>query len=583
MADLDIDSLLDASLAVREKLPDDVKVPEEIGKIPEDSSAADGQSEKKRTRRSSRSRSRSRSRRRRRRSRSRSPRWNRDRERSPPRWNRERSPPRWNRDRERSPPRWNRDRSPGRNRDRSPARGRERDEAIEPLTQEEMEAQQLDKQRRTLTIARVAPRATEDDIRALFREAKIDILDVRLIIDRMTRKSKGVGFVELKSFDQVPLALGLSGKTVCSMPILIQITPLNVEAKTTTTAAIMPGTNAIITAPATNPSYTYATAAEKRRIYVGSLLPQVTETEIRALLERFGPLEFIDMQLDPITRNHRGYCFAQFISTDDATRAMDELPGSSIMGRAIKLGWGQDNGKGGFTTSGPKPVVPAVLPAMLPFMAAGMVPGANPAAAAAVASMYAAAAAAAAAASGAQLPVQMPVVVAPPPVVLPTPVEKLEDDARSGMNLTPAARQALMAKLARTDQPVSGGAAAAAGAAASIPPAFVSPAVAGRSPIPSRCILLENMFNPATETDPEFHLSIRDDVAEECAKFGKVLELRVHRTSPLGLVFVKMESIRAAQNVAQMLNGRYFAGMQVVVAHLLESFFDKYIAENIPA
>ncbi|KAL3502253.1 hypothetical protein ACH5RR_036702 [Cinchona calisaya] len=36
---------------------------------------------------------------------------------------------------------------------------------------------------------------------------------------------------------------------------------------------------------------------------------------------------------------------------------------------------------------------------------------------------------------------------------------------------------------------------------------------------PCECLLLKNMFDPATETDPEFDLDIWDDVHEECSKY----------------------------------------------------------------
>ncbi|KAA8530979.1 hypothetical protein F0562_005654 [Nyssa sinensis] len=39
---------------------------------------------------------------------------------------------------------------------------------------------------------------------------------------------------------------------------------------------------------------------------------------------------------------------------------------------------------------------------------------------------------------------------------------------------------------------------------------------------PSECLLLKNMFDPATETDPEYDLEIKDDVKDECSNFGRV-------------------------------------------------------------
>ncbi|GAU36791.1 hypothetical protein TSUD_394990 [Trifolium subterraneum] len=37
--------------------------------------------------------------------------------------------------------------------------------------------------------------------------------------------------------------------------------------------------------------------------------------------------------------------------------------------------------------------------------------------------------------------------------------------------------------------------------------------------IPSEFILLKNMFDPTTETEPDFDIDIKDDVEEECSMF----------------------------------------------------------------
>eukprot|EP01017_Pseudomicrothorax_dubius_P025994 TRINITY_DN2866_c0_g2_i2.p1 TRINITY_DN2866_c0_g2~~TRINITY_DN2866_c0_g2_i2.p1 ORF type:complete len:152 (-),score=27.02 TRINITY_DN2866_c0_g2_i2:271-726(-) len=45
------------------------------------------------------------------------------------------------------------------------------------------------------------------------------------------------------------------------------------------------------------------------------------------------------------------------------------------------------------------------------------------------------------------------------------------------------------------------------------------------SPTPTSCILLVNMFNPADvnlSADPEFFSDLRDEVEEECKKYGNV-------------------------------------------------------------
>jgi hypothetical protein len=113
------------------------------------------------------------------------------------------------------------------------------------------------------------------------------------------------------------------------------------------------------------------------------------------------------------------------------------------------------------------------------------------------------------------------------------------------------------------------------------------------------------------ETEPNFHLDIQEDVTEECAKYGKVLQCHVVRDSPSGLVYLKFEStdggtplsqtaqpsslrstfwvvrcylrhhtdpqtflvVRTATKAIQALNGRWFAGKVISAEFIDENTF----------
>ncbi|KAH0969683.1 hypothetical protein GBA52_028475 [Prunus armeniaca] len=49
---------------------------------------------------------------------------------------------------------------------------------------------------------------------------------------------------------------------------------------------------------------------------------------------------------------------------------------------------------------------------------------------------------------------------------------------------------------------------------------------------PSECLLLKNMFDPATEREPDFDIDIKDDVEEECSKCGRVKHIYVDKLRP---------------------------------------------------
>lgn len=69
--------------------------------------------------------------------------------------------------------------------------------------------------------------------------------------------------------------------------------------------------------------------------------------------------------------------------------------------------------------------------------------------------------------------------------------------------------------------PSSAAPAAVAAAALAVPPAQLA----------SLCFMLTNMFDPSNETDPHWELDIRDDVLEECSKYGSVVHLYVDKSS----------------------------------------------------
>lgn len=51
------------------------------------------------------------------------------------------------------------------------------------------------------------------------------------------------------------------------------------------------------------------------------------------------------------------------------------------------------------------------------------------------------------------------------------------------------------------------------------------------SPIPTPCLLLKNMFDPATQTEPDWVTEVGEDVRDECSKFGQVFHTHVDKDS----------------------------------------------------
>jgi RNA-binding protein 39 len=75
------------------------------------------------------------------------------------------------------------------------------------------------------------------------------------------------------------------------------------------------------------------------------------------------------------------------------------------------------------------------------------------------------------------------------------------------------------------------------------------------------------MFDPATETAPNWDTEIRDDVIDECSRHGAVLHIYVDKMAPQGNVYVKCNTVASAVESVNSLHGRWFAGK------FLPSFF----------
>ncbi|XP_058984244.1 RNA-binding protein 39 [Musca domestica] len=130
---------------------------------------------------------------------------------------------------------------------------------------------------------------------------------------------------------------------------------------------------------------------------------------------------------------------------------------------------------------------------------------------------------------------------------------------RSGIDLGATGRLQLMFKLAEGAGLAVPQAAANALLATAPQPVPINTQTQN-PPIATQCFLLSNMFDPRTETNPNWDSEIQDDVIEECSKHGGVLHIFVDKVTPTGNVYVKCPSITTAVLAVNALHGRWFAG-----------------------
>ncbi|KAJ3054361.1 hypothetical protein HK097_002025 [Rhizophlyctis rosea] len=324
-----------------------------------------------------------------------------------------------------------------------------------------------ERDKRTVFVAQLAARCTTHDLEEFFAAAG-KVREARLITDRNSRRSKGVGYVEFYEEETVKKALAMTGQKLLGIPIDVQIT----ESEKNRLAAEA------------------AEAAQKtaemsyNRLYVGSLHFNITEEDLKTVFEPFGPVEFVNLHKDPDTGKSKGFAFVQYENADDAKVALDKMNGYDIMGRKIRVGHITD-----------KTITPASLSGF-----------------------------------------------------------SLDESEAAGFALNSASRAELMAKLARDDMPVGKKQAA--------------PVI-----LPTRCVLVKNMFDPAEEEDENWDKELEEDVKGECSsKYGKVVHIAVEKDSP-GNVYMKFNSIPEATAAVEGLNGRFFGGKQLQATYVVEAIY----------
>eukprot|EP00386_Alphamonas_edax_P005479 GDKI01017673.1.p2 GENE.GDKI01017673.1~~GDKI01017673.1.p2 ORF type:complete len:120 (-),score=33.75 GDKI01017673.1:196-555(-) len=85
--------------------------------------------------------------------------------------------------------------------------------------------------------------------------------------------------------------------------------------------------------------------------------------------------------------------------------------------------------------------------------------------------------------------------------------------------------------------------------------------------VPTLFVCLHNMYAPSDinlQEEPTFFEDICEDVMAEAGKHGQVVDVFVNKRIPDGKVYLKFMTMQNAIAAAQALNGRFFAGQQIL-------------------
>ncbi|PFH61697.1 hypothetical protein XA68_16580 [Ophiocordyceps unilateralis] len=421
------------------------------------------------------------------RSRSRSPR------RYPPRDDRERRERRERPDRHERPDR----------RVSDQARARDRRSRTPQLNEDERD-------RRTVFVQQLANRLRTDKLKKFFEENAGPVNEAQIVKDRISGRSKGVGYVEFKDESSVQKALQLTGRPLENIPIIVRVTEAEKNRQVRKT----------------DESGSNSTSAPFHRLYIGNIHFNVTQEDLEAVFEPFGELEFAQLQTDDSKRS-KGFGFVQYKDANNAREALEKMNGFELAGRPIRVGLGNDRsgpesnntnrGHGpnanfqgsAFSGAGGRGHASA-------FDRAGRDNERN-------------------GGGGA-----------------------LDDSDVAGVNFNNYSRDALMRKLARTDETPSG----KDEAQTLKPKTEVKPPPASVK-VASRCVILRNMFDPDEESGENWVKELEEDIRTEAEnRYGHVVHIAVDANSK-GDVYLKFDKVQGGENAIKGLNGRYFGGRMI--------------------
>ncbi|KAL0655364.1 hypothetical protein Bca4012_075948 [Brassica carinata] len=367
-----------------------------------------------------------------------------------------------------------------------------------------------ERDQRTVFAYQIALRATERDVYEFFSRAG-KVRDVRIIMDRISRRSRGIGYVEFYETMSVPMAIALSGQPLLGQPVMVKPSEAEKNLVQSTTAAAGAGG---MLGP-------YSGGA--RRLYVGNLHVNMSEDDLRKVFESFGSVELVQVPRDE-TGHCKGFGFVQFARLEDARNAVNLNGQLEIAGRAIKVSAVTDQ------TEVPDAGQAQNTGDLDDDDGAGLSLNAQSRAA------------------------------------LMMKLDRSGTSSSTGLTAVPSILGATSTVSPLVAPVVQGGFPAVAGLAGL---SVHVPAVVDPVGVPSECLLLKNMFDPSTETELDFDKDIEEDVRDECSKFGELNHIFVDKNS-MGFVYLRFENAQAAMGAQRALHGRWFAGKMITATYMME-------------
>ena len=420
------------------------------------------------------------------------------------------------------------------------------------------------KDQRTVFVTQLVMRTTVRDLSKFFKHHGVKVNDIELLRDRRSGQHKGSAYAELKRMIDVKKALILSGQapTFQRFPILIKeseaernLAPsaVSIAPLTTLVAANNPAAGISPALVATMQQQLQKQAMKMKlpplkdangqliqaqKVYVGNLeVNVVTAQHLQLLFAPFGTLTEVQLQ------NGKGFAFLQFYDPKEAALAIQTMGGQVLAGRPMKTGWATNpvisiNG------------VAVVTSNEFPSDAAIRVQNAY------------------------QILSQLALATVVSPMSATVPYLAVNAAVATSTPTVADARASLAATLVNNN-------ASMLRPATAVPAITIQPTIGGSNPVidpmkignvdnPSQHVLVHNMFNKDEETDIGWENDLREELVEECGKYGTIVNVIVVSREAGGKIYTSFSDVTGAQTCARSLAGRWFDRRQLRVEYVTD-------------
>jgi len=172
-----------------------------------------------------------------------------------------------------------------------------------------------DRNKRTVFSGNVHPKVEEFEVFEFFSEAG-KVVDIQLIRDPRSSRSKGMCYIEFEEINSVQIALSLSGRQLGGYPIMVQLT----QGEKNIAAMI---------------AQDMANSQRSLTLKVKNLAKEMREDDLQPVFAAFGDVSEIYLRRSSDGKTREG--FVEFVKSSEGIAAMEQLNGLEILGKKMHV------------------------------------------------------------------------------------------------------------------------------------------------------------------------------------------------------------------------------------------------------